>query len=167
MGSPLGTKETRGFPPFPNPCLLYPDRCRQTREINIKKLIEKYLEDFSRGRLKKPEKCELCRQTQCLNWHGFYRRQVITLTGTEYIPIRRVLCKECGRTFAVLPGFILKRRRYGLDVIRFALEEAERTTCEKAAGKLTHTYGLIIDVLTIWLWKKKIPKLFLQAAPQM
>lgn len=117
--------------------------------------------------MKKPEKCELCRQTQCLNWHGFYRRQVITLTGTEYIPIRRVLCKECGRTFAVLPGFILKRRRYGLDVIRFALEEAERTTCEKAAGKLTHTYGLIIDVLTIWLWKKKIPKLFLQAAPQM
>jgi transposase-like protein len=117
--------------------------------------------------LKKPEQCELCQQTQCLNWHGFYRRQVITLTGIEYIPIRRVLCKECGKTFAVLPGFILKRRRYGIDVIRFALEGAERTTCEKAAGKLAHTYGLIIDTLTIWLWKKNIPKLFLQAAPQM
>jgi transposase-like protein len=102
-----------------------------------------------------------------LNWHGFYRRQVITLTGIEYIPIRRVLCKECGKTFAVLPGFILKRRRYGIDVIRFALEGAETTTCEKAAGKLAHTYGFLIDTLTIWLWKKKIPKSFLQAAPQM
>ncbi len=137
------------------------------KENSIKKLIEKYLEDFIRGRLKKPEKCELCRQTQCLNWHSFYRRQVITLAGTEYIPIRRVLCKECGRTFAVLPGFILKRRRYGLDVIRFALKEAERTTYEKAASELSYTYGLIISVLTIWLWKKKIPKSFLQVVPQM
>ncbi len=94
-------------------------------------------------------------------------RTVITLAGEERIPIRRVLCKECGRTFAVLPGFILKRRRYGLDVILFALKEAERTTYEKAASKLSYTYGLIIDVLTIWLWKKKIPKSFLQVAPQM
>ncbi len=94
-------------------------------------------------------------------------RTVTTLAGEKRIPIRRVLCKECGGTFAVLPGFILKRRRYGLDVIRFALEEAKRTTCEKAASELSYTYGLIIDVLTIWLWKKKIPKSFLQVAPQM
>ena len=102
-----------------------------------------------------------------MNWHSVYMRKVTTLAGEKQIPIRRVLCKECGKTFAVLPGFILKRRRYGIDVMRFALEGAERTTCEKAAGELVHIYGLFIDSLTIWLWKRKIPKLFLQAAPQM
>lgn len=124
--------------------------------IDIAKLIQKYLEDFDQGKLKKPNRCELCEREGCLNWHGTYWRKVITLFGTEHIPIKRVRCSECGGTFPLLPAFILKYRRYGADVILLALEEEKKMTSEKVVSELIWNYGLMLDALTVWLWKKKI-----------
>ena len=124
--------------------------------IDTAKLIRKYLEDFSQGRLEKPERCELCKRKGYLNWHGKYWRKVMTLSGERNIPIKRLRCKECGGTFPLLPIFILKYRRYGVDVILLALEEEERKTREKVVSELCQNYGLVLDALTVWLWKKRI-----------
>lgn len=123
--------------------------------IDIAELIRKYLEDFSHGKLKKAKRCEICGRSECLNWHGTYWRRLTTLSGVyKKIPIKRLRCKECGGTFANLPGFILKRRRYGADVILLALEEKKKKTYEEVVSELSQDYGLLLDVLTIWLWKK-------------
>ena len=80
----------------------------------------------------------------------------MTLSGERNIPIKRLRCKECGGTFPLLPIFILKYRRYGVDVILLALEEEERKTREKVVSELCQNYGLVLDALTVWLWKKRI-----------
>lgn len=126
--------------------------------IDIAKLIQKYLEDFDQGKLKKPNRCELCKGEGCLNWHGKYWRKVMTLSGKCKIPIKRLRCKECGGTFPILPAFVLKYRRYAADVILLVLEEKKNKTYEKIASDLIEKYSLVLDVLTIWLWRKKISK---------
>ena len=37
-----------------------------------------------------------------------------------------------------------------------AVEEQEKETHEKVASDLCQNYGLEIDAVTVWLWKKKI-----------
>lgn len=122
--------------------------------IDITNLIAPYCKDYKKQ--KKPNRCILCRCKGCLNWHSTYWRHVIAFSGKHRIPIRRVKCKECGGTFPLLPDFILKYRRYGADVILMAVEEQEKETHEKVASDLCQNYGLEIDAVTVWLWKKKI-----------
>lgn len=120
--------------------------------IAITNLINQYCKDYKKQ--KKPKKCRLCKCEGCLIWHSIYFRYVITLSGKYKIPIRRVKCKECGRTFPLLPNFIIKYHRYGADVILLAVEKKE--THEKIANDLYLKYNFGIAVLTIRSWKKKI-----------
>ena len=122
--------------------------------IDITNLIDQYCKDYKNQ--KKPKGCNLCKCKGCLNWHSTYWRHVTTFSGKYKIPIRRVKCKECGRTFPLLPGFILKYRRYGVDVILLAVEEQKKETHEKVASDLCQNYGWEIDAITVWLWKKEI-----------
>lgn len=147
-------------PPFSNPGLIISDSVVGIKmAIEIAKLIRKYLEDLSQGKLKKPKRCELCKREGCLKWHGKYWRAVWTLYGKRGIPIKRLRCKECGGTFPLLPVFILKYRRYGADVIVLALEEKRKRTYEGVVSELSLKYDLVsLDVLTVWSWKKRISK---------
>ena len=152
------SKRIREYPPvFSNPMLIISSSVLESNMvIDIAKLIQKYLEDFDHGKLKKPKRCELCKREGCLNWHSKYWRKVITLSGKHKIPIKRVRCSECGGTFPLLPAFILKYRRYGIDVILLALEWEKENTREKVVSELIRNYGLVLDALTVWLWKKRI-----------
>ena len=82
----------------------------------------------------------------------------MTLSCKRNIPIKRVRCRECGRTFPILPAFILKYHRYGADVILLALEEKKNKTYEKVVSDMVVQYSLVLDVLTVWFWRKKISK---------
>ncbi len=146
-------------PLFSNPRLIISDLVLGSNmAIDIGRMIEKYLDDFSHKRLEKPGRCEICGRNGCLNWHSKYWRKVRTLSGKRKIPIKRVRCTECGGTFPLLPVFILKYRRYGVDVILLALEWEKEKTCEKVVSELMQNYGLALDVLTVWLWKNRISK---------
>jgi transposase-like protein len=55
---------------------------------------------------------------------GSYRRRVRVSRASFGLLVRRVRCKACGRTHALLPGFLLARRRDVVDVVGCALEMA-------------------------------------------
>ncbi|MHC4250190.1 MAG: DUF6431 domain-containing protein [Planctomycetota bacterium] len=38
--------------------------------------------------------------------HGRRRRWVVSPEGVFRIPIQRLICKKCGKTFSLLPGFL-------------------------------------------------------------
>jgi hypothetical protein len=42
----------------------------------------------------------------CLIGHGRRTRWVVSPEGVFEIPIQRMICKTCGRTFSLLPGFL-------------------------------------------------------------
>lgn len=48
-----------------------------------------------------------CGHSGCLIIHGYYTRSLKTHFGKVVLRILRYLCKECGKTHAVLPDFIV------------------------------------------------------------
>jgi transposase-like protein len=54
--------------------------------------------------------------------HGRYRRQVWTLAGRQPVWVQRYRCRPCGRTFTPDLALVERRRRYGRDVRRCALD---------------------------------------------
>ena len=55
---------------------------------------------------------------------GSYRRRVRVSRASFGLLVRRARCKACKRTHALLPGFVLARRRDVVDVVGCALEMA-------------------------------------------
>lgn len=51
--------------------------------------------------------CPLCRAKKRLQRHGFYDRNAIEEAVCYRIPICRLKCSDCGKTFSILPDFLL------------------------------------------------------------
>lgn len=62
----------------------------------------------------------LCRFEGRLRRHGFYSRNVLSLTGTFIIFIQRYYCPYCKRTTSLLPSFLVSRFQYSLSCIMFS-----------------------------------------------
>ena len=99
--------------------------------------IQLYLRRFQDKQLSKPTHCQVCRKPGPLRWHGGYVRTLITRAKIHRLPIRRLLCAACHRTFAFLPDFICKFRRYAKTIIRYAVKKLA-----------THTYDAVTDLLS-------------------
>lgn len=54
-----------------------------------------------------------------LRRHGFYSRNVLSLTGTYIIFIQRYYCPFCRRTTSLLPSFLASRFQYSISCIIF------------------------------------------------
>lgn len=54
-------------------------------------------------------------------WGHARLRRVATFAGLAVVRPRRALCRACGRSHVLLPGFLLSRRRYAAPVIFAAL----------------------------------------------
>jgi hypothetical protein len=61
-----------------------------------------------------------CGGTLC-PWGHARPRQVATFAGPAVVRPRRGICRRCGRSHVLLPGFLLSRRRYAAPVIFAAL----------------------------------------------
>ena len=79
---------------------------------------------------------------------GSYRRWVRVSRASFGLLVRRARCKACERTHALLPGFLLARRRDVVDVVGCALEMA-------AAGRgyrpIAEALGLGETTVRSWL----------------
>jgi len=126
---------------------------------NIDIVINRYLDDLEKGRIKKPDCCEICRKKCRLYWHAKYLRKLVTVCGKYEIPIKRLYCPLCKHTFALIPAFIEKFHCYGKDIIMFAVREfKKKTNIEKIANKLAvlmEAVDLYIEIPTLYRWRKK------------
>lgn len=65
--------------------------------------------------------CRSCGYEGMLHRHGHYDRNVVTLTQHFVISIQRLLCPCCGKTYSLLPSFLIPYFIYTFDVVIFCL----------------------------------------------
>ena len=121
----------------------------------IHRQVASYLVQIQKGRLKKSDACRRCGQPGHLRWHGHYTRSLIVWAKTYLLPIKRLYCTLCRRTFGLLPVFIAKFHRYAQDVISSALKNLKRCTYEHVAGALAQRCQRYVATLTLYFWRRK------------
>lgn len=97
--------------------------------------VREYQAEYKTLKIEKPERC----RCGCVRFHkwGKYERYVIEETGEHIIPIRRICCIKCHRTYSYLPSFCVSKMCYSADFIikvlcalilkiRFELEDMRR-----------------------------------------
>lgn len=65
--------------------------------------------------------CSNCGYKGMLHRHGHYNRNVITLTQHFMISIQRFKCPCCGKTYSLIPSFLIPYYIYTFDVVIFCL----------------------------------------------
>lgn len=65
--------------------------------------------------------CRNCGFEGRLHRHGVYYRNVITKLRITRIPIQRVKCPSCNKTYSVLPSFLVPYFQYSLQTILLCL----------------------------------------------
>lgn len=114
-----------------------------------------YLEKVRAGKLSKPARCRICGKGESLSWHGTYHRSLITLARTLTIPIKRLYCRLCQHTFALLPSFVVKFHRYARAAIMTALLALRSRTFEAVADLFMEQGGHYVSPLTFYFWRHK------------
>lgn len=121
--------------------------------------IEAYAARFHEERPAKPNRCRRCGCGGPLHWHGRYVRRLITLTKIHALPIRRLFCTLCRRTFALLPPFVVKFHHYAKEVIDTALAWLKSRTYHSVAESIDN--GLVeterrgLATLTLYFWRRR------------
>lgn len=121
--------------------------------------IDHYIAEVRTGELAKPRHCAICASAGGLSWHGMYLRSLITLTQTWILPVKRLYCRFCDHTFALLPCFVVKFHRYAKEVIHSALTWLKTCTYEAVAENIASRYDgpdePNIATLTLYFWRCK------------
>lgn len=81
--------------------------------------------------------CKCCGYLGSLHKHGSYDRNLLTLHNQHQIKIQRVKCPCCGKTFSILPPFLLPHFQYSFTVIFFVLGEI--LICKKSYSSISAT----------------------------
>lgn len=105
--------------------------------------------------------CNNCGFGGRLHRHGFYYRNVVTKLRVSRIPILRVKCPSCNKTYSILPSFLIPYFQYSFHTIFL---------CLLLNYVQDFPYGKIIDQFTtanpltllsgahIGFWKKRLNK---------
>ena len=111
-------------------------------EEKINKYIEEYENKLNNGYLK----CPYCNSSDLIKW-GNYERNIIYLINNEshyiVISVKRVKCKSCNHTHALLPEGIVPYKQHIL-----------KTIIESITDKTDISENLIKN------WKRQINKIF-------
>jgi len=73
--------------------------------------VEAYLAGFPSLRVPEPERCPKCGCRKFHRW-GSYKRNVVEENKEHRIPVRRMRCAKCKKTFSFLPDFCISRAQY-------------------------------------------------------
>lgn len=84
-----------------------------------------------------------------------YLRSLITLTRTWIIPVKRLYCRLCDHSFALLPSFVVKFHRYARSAITWALRALRRRTFEAVADLFMERGSREVAPLTFYFWRRK------------
>ena len=64
-----------------------------------------------------PETCPICNTHLPMRGHGFYRRNIVDISFSGTILIRRYICQHCGKTVSFIPDFCMSGFQYSLNTI--------------------------------------------------
>lgn len=85
-------------------------------------------------------------------------RRLITLNKIHTLPVRRLFCTLCRRTFALLPPFVVKFYHYAKEVIYTALARLKSHTyhavAEAIANGLPEQKDRGLAPLTLYFWRR-------------
>lgn len=84
--------------------------------------VQRYQREFTQRVFPRPEICPQCAARDRLIGHGSYPRKVCDSHQEFAIRVKRLLCKVCRRTVALLPSFCLPHRHYLAAVIQRILD---------------------------------------------
>ena len=111
-------------------------------EEKINKFLDKYENNLNNGYLQ----CPYCNSTDLIKW-GNYERNIIYLADNEcrsrVISVKRIKCKSCNHTHALLPEGIVPYKQHTL-----------KTIIESLTNKTNVSENLIKK------WKRQINKIF-------
>ncbi|HVA75877.1 MAG TPA: DUF6431 domain-containing protein [Acidimicrobiales bacterium] len=94
--------------------------------------------------------CPGCRRP--MRFWGWYERDVrVSAEVIRRLEVRRGHCRDCGRTHALLPGFVTWGRLDGAEVIGSALE----AMCEHGVGMRRVADGLDLKHTTVRDWRRR------------
>ena len=117
--------------------LFYPiSKSKLTNSVNIKQ-YDKDIENLEPLTLK----CE-CGRVGSLIKYGKYPRGIIINDTVETINIQRVYCKDCGRTHAILPVFIIPFERQPLSYVLDLIDNSFDGEINKADYELVRWTGI-------------------------
>lgn len=95
---------------------------------NFKEILKKYNNMTNLPYLE----CAYCGSSSLIKY-GTYKRNVCYIDNNKLvnntIDIKRVICKECGHTHALIPSFIIPYKISLLDVILSGIKDEELTIC--------------------------------------
>lgn len=96
--------------------------------------------------------CPSCHSAGNLVPHGFYKRNIIDFTygKTTYhkISVKRLKCKSCGHTHAILPDVIVPYAQYSLFFLLRVL--GEYFLRFKTISQICHVYSITPSMLYRW-----------------
>jgi len=61
--------------------------------------------------------CKNCGYAGLIHRHGYYYRYVVSFNGCFHIPILRLKCPCCHKTYSILPAFVIPYYQYSFMVI--------------------------------------------------
>ena len=136
-----------------------------SKKVNSKKIEEK---------IKKYEEtsnimgfvCPYCGGKES-TYYGNYRRNVIEINEKRVettIKIKRLKCRECGKTHAVIPTFLIPYKQHTVETVNEVLKE--KIVEEKTSREIEESTGVTRQLLRKWLkeleeMKGKLEILFL------
>lgn len=114
-------------------------------KINIvKREIKRYEKECNYGYIE----CPCCGSDKLIG-HGSYERNVIIYNECQRIKIKRVLCKECGKTHALIPYFLIPYYQHEKTFIyRVCIEKINKGT---GICKLSNKVKISRQVLYQWM----------------
>ncbi len=114
---------------------------------NLKEIEEKINEINVTG-----FECPNCKSHE-FNYYGSYKRFLIVLIGEEEtelcVKIKRIRCKGCGKTHAVIPDFIIPYKVYGFNIVNKVMYLKINNI--KTNKEIEEKYGVSRQLIRVWL----------------
>lgn len=114
--------------------------------------IKRYIATIETKELEVP--CECC--GKLTRKHGKYKRTVHFKKRTYEIPIMRRKCRDCKKTFSLIPSFIISWGRFANHIIEFFLRWIfSGMPLTLLAERLSTENVSVISLKTLYRWKSK------------
>jgi transposase-like protein len=131
---------------------------------------QKYAKLGKKNKFPLIDQCPRCKAFGYLNRHGFYYRYVITEKDEFRIPICRLRCSKCKKTFSILPDFLIPYFKHTTQTILGRLRQYLREKKVMGSRQLLAFYmkrylknlhwvhSFFVDLGNVWGFSKDMMK---------